>query len=125
MADKRAQYDNPAGYGHGGLGWDEQLDRLPAGPPSSNQLPAWAPWVGLAGAGLLGVAGLRGLKGLFRRGAQSAAPYKSPIGMFEEEMLGRVDPKWDRMIRQSQENVAAMQKGAAIIPALGRIARGQ
>ena len=123
MADKHAIYDNPAGYGHGGLGYNISLDALPEGPPPRGQLPAWVPWVGLAGAGLLGVAGLRGLGKLFRRAPRTAKPIHWPV---ENEMLGRVSPTVERAIEESTANLAARGiKVSSVIPALGRIAQGE
>jgi hypothetical protein len=52
--------------------------------------------------------------------------YKSPIGMAEEEMLGRASPVWDRAAEESIDNMRRMgMKVSTVLPALGRIARGE
>jgi hypothetical protein len=158
---KTALYDNPAGYGHGGLGYHHTLDELPTRGRAPGEVPAWLPWVGLAGAGALGYGALRGLGRVFRRGAKAAPKAVNPAAAYELEMMGRVDPRWERMSTQATEAMQQQQArlarekmfeaekqisrqnmaqaapeganwvsttlgktGAAILPALGRIARG-
>lgn len=134
---KTALYDNPAGYGHGGLGYHHTLDELPTRGRAPGEVPAWLPWVGLAGAGVLGYGALRGLGKAFRRGAKAAPKAIDPAAAYEREMLGRVNPKFERMGTDAAESMAQQQarmlheeslkplmKGASLIPALGRIARG-
>jgi hypothetical protein len=123
MAKKHALYDNPAGYGHGGLGYDVSLDALPEGPPPRGQLPAWVPWVGLAGAGLVGAAGLRGLGKLFRRAPRAAKPIEWSAA---HEMLGRESPVVQRTIDEAKRNIAESgYKLSSVLSGLGRIARGE
>lgn len=124
MADKHALYDNPSGYGHGGLGYDVSLDTLPAGPPPPGQMPGWVPWVGLAGAGVLGAMGLRGLSRAFRRRAPAVA--KGLPHTVETEMLRREGPVVQRTIDEAKKGIEATgYKMSFILPALGRIARGE
>jgi len=124
MANKRAQYDNPAGYGHGGMGWQPGLDAMPGTPEPPAKTPAWLPWVGLAGAGLLGYAGLKGLGKAFRRAPKAVA--ESPIPLWERELLGHEGPAIQRRINTATDNIAASgYKMSSVISALGRIARGQ
>jgi hypothetical protein len=127
MANKRAQHDNPAGYGHGGMGWDPSLDAMPQSQPQGGNVPSWLPWAGLAGAGLLGYAGLKGLGRVFRRGTRGAATAaKSPIPLWERELLGRESPAIQRAINDSTESIAGHGlKMSSVLPALGRIARGE
>lgn len=121
MPNKHALYSNPSGYGHGGLGYDVSMDAMPSQQTPRGQLPSWAPWVGLAGAGALGVMGLRGLSKAFRR-----APKKYPAHTVEMEMLGRESPQVQRSIEEATKGIeAAGYKMSSILPALGRIARGE
>lgn len=127
MANKRAEYDNPAGYGHGGMGWQPGLDEMPGIPAPPAKAPSWLPWVGLAGAGLLGYAGLKGLSRAFR-GAPKATKTlaESPIPLWEREIAGHESPMIQRRINTSTDNIAASgYKMSSVISALGRIARGQ
>lgn len=159
---KTSLYDNPSGYGHGGLGYHHSLDELPYASAPSSQTPAWLPWLGLAGAGVLGYAGLRGLGRLFRRAPKGgvAAKAMDPAAAYEMEMMGRVDPRWNRMAEGAERRMAEQQQRLArkemfekereisrqqmaqeapagaqwisptlgkvgfVLPALGRIARG-
>lgn len=105
---KRALYDNPAGYGHGGLGYHHSLDELPPGLPPAGQVPAWLPWLGLGGAALVGAAGLKGLGRLFKRAPQTTKAI-DPAAAYAQEMMGRVDPRWERMARSAEERMAAQQ----------------
>ena len=143
---KTSLYDNPSGYGHGGLGYDQSLDTLPTQRSYASNTSGWLPWAGLAGAGVLGVMGLRGLGKAFRRGAKAAPKVIDPAAAYEREMLGRVNPRVERMATDAEEAMAAqkarlareeslkpfmeqgsptLQKsGSALLSALGRIARG-
>lgn len=136
-----------AGYGHGGLGYHHSLDAMPQATQPNPTVPSWLPWAALLGAGTLGYAGVRGVGKLLRRAPKSPKPAWS----VETEMLGRVDPKWQRMTENAEGAMAKQQermlrdemfakeraasaasatpgapqgKYGSVITTLGRIARG-
>lgn len=140
-----------SGYGHGGRGYTTRLDQMGQAPKAPDKVPTWALIAGGLGAGALGFAGLRRL---FRggggraaagaaddvaRGADDALGAMGTPGNMsagEMAMLGRVNPRYERIISDSAENAAARQRAAAhaksveqiknssVIGALGQIARG-
>lgn len=125
---------NPAGYGHGGLGYHHSLDAMPAAPRQQPTTPSWLPWAALLGASALGYAGVKGLGRLLRRAPRGPKP---PAWSAETEMLGEVNPRWQRMAEEAEqamakrqarmlhdETVQPLMKASALLPALGRIARG-
>lgn len=122
---KLALYDNPSGYGHGGLGYHHSLDTMPTRAPHPGQLPSWVPWAGLAGAGVLGAMGLRGLSKAFRRGkVPKVGP--SSADAAAAEMAGMEGSAVQRAKDEALKNIEATgYKMSSVIPALGRIARGE
>ena len=124
---KLALYDNPSGYGHGGLGYHHSLDTMPTRAPHPGQLPSWVPWVGLAGAGVLGAMGIRGLSKAFRRG-KVPKNVVDPRAAAQAEMAGMEGSAVQRAKDEALKNIEATgysMKASSIVPALGRIARGE
>jgi hypothetical protein len=123
---KTALYDNPSGYGHGGLGYHHSLDTLPTRAPHPGQLPAWMPWVGLAGAGVLGALGIRGLAKAFRRAKVPKIPPVDPRAAAAAEMAGMEGSAVQRAKDEALKNIEARgYKISSVIAGLGRIARGE
>lgn len=123
---KLALYDNPSGYGHGGLGYHHSLDTMPTRAPHPGQLPSWVPWVGLAGAGVLGAMGIRGLAKAFRRGKVPKIKGPNPAEAAEAEMAGMEGSAVQRSKDEALKNIKATgYKMSSILPALGQIARGE
>jgi hypothetical protein len=122
---KLALYDNPSGYGHGGLGYHHSLDTMPTRAPHPGQLPAWMPWVGLAGAGVLGALGIRGLAKAFRRGKVPKA-LPNPQQAAAAEMAGMEGSAVQRAKDEALKNIEASgYKMSSVLSTLGRIARGE
>lgn len=121
------------------FGYDPASDYMGETAPDP-RAPAWAPYAALGGAALLGYAGLRGMGRLFR-GTPKALPHIDPRAAGELEMLGRVNPRIERMASDVVDRTAKTQRVAtheaglraeglmpkvsAVIVGLGHIARGR